>query len=150
MSFVTVYNEDYIWYKEVPEKAKPIRPERLYVDFGDEPIRVERSISKERQVLEDSQRNRMKTVYHVSYNEDKKEDTVVPEEGEDEFLVHFREIYSKPTKKQMPVPLTSRRIFGYMRKDNIYMPLTTYQEELGRRGYTLLENTRGKHGDHKA
>lgn len=49
MSFLTVYNEDYIGHKGTPRK--PIRPERNYVDFGEKPIEVKRSRSGERKLL---------------------------------------------------------------------------------------------------
>lgn len=49
MSFLTVYNEDYIGHKGTPRK--PVRPERNYVDFGEKPIEVKRSRSGERKLL---------------------------------------------------------------------------------------------------
>lgn len=88
----------------------------------------------------------MRTVYNVSYCQEKVEDALKPVKVDDEFLLHLRHTYIKTDIKQMPVPLTSRRIFGYMRKDIVYMPLTTYQDEVGEPGYKWLEKTRGKRG----
>ncbi|XP_045479316.1 uncharacterized protein LOC123684194 [Harmonia axyridis] len=59
---------------------------------------------------------------------------------ENELLRYCKELYSTKTAKILPPGETARRVYGYIRPESMYTPLTHYQMNYGKAGFDIMSN----------
>lgn len=85
---------------------------------------------------------RHRTTYFTSYCHDEAKDTFhdSDEECSNELINRGKRVFKKKIKKISPPLATSRRLWGYMRPESLYAPLSTYQNEHDLLAFNLLKD----------
>ncbi|KAK9875865.1 hypothetical protein WA026_009652 [Henosepilachna vigintioctopunctata] len=165
-AFVTTYRNHYRWHREPKRKSKkPVDRHAEAPPPGD--YWIDTSSLKQKEVLNipygkalvrQSNGRLMFSTYQINYCTDKVKakkqklreavklaagdtDTESVEQTfENELLKYCEDLYSTKTSKILPPSETARRVYGYIRPEDMYTPLTNYQMIYGKAGYDIMSN----------
>ncbi|XP_044749079.1 uncharacterized protein LOC123309856 [Coccinella septempunctata] len=164
-AFVTTYRNHFRNHKEPLRKSKrPLDRHAATAPAGD--YWLDTAVKKKKDLniplaealINESSGRLMFSTYQMNYCTDKVKEkcrekrelvqraagdksTQIEEQSfENELLRYCRELYSTKTKKILPPTETARRVYGYIRPESMYTPLTHYQMVYGKAGFDIMSN----------
>ncbi|KAG5868509.1 hypothetical protein JTB14_001727 [Gonioctena quinquepunctata] len=154
-AFITTYRNNFRWHTQT--KTKPIidggsilpdcdEDEDLWLMLVDNvQSETDGMLSQAEAAVKQMQLKRWRSTYQVDYCRDLwKKMYGRPTDSEqasygNELLESCRILFDKKRGKIIPPLPTSRQVNGYIRPARLHVPLTRYQNDIGKVGYELLK-----------